>query len=256
MVPLGTLARLEKSQGPSVITQYNLYPSATINGAANEAFSSGQAMQAMERIAERTLPAGMTYEWTAMSYQEKLVGNSTYFIFALAMLLVFFVLAGQYESWITPAAVILAVPLALLGTVSALLTLGVANNLYVQIGLVLLIALSAKNAILIVEMALEGVAAGKSLVEATIHASQVRFRPIVMTSFTFILGVLPLLLARGAGASARRSLGLAVSTGMLASTCLAVLFVPALFVVLQRWSGRKRISAETAASFVPPGQSL
>ena len=238
MVPLGTVARVERTQGPAVITLYNLYPSATINGAANAAFSSGQAMQAMERIAGETLPAGMTYEWTAMSYQEKLVGNSTYFIFGLAILLVYFVLAGQYESWVTPAAVLLAVPLALLGTVSALLGLGVANNLYVQIGLVLLIALSAKNAILIVEKALEGRAEGRSLIEATVQASQARFRPILMTSFTFILGVLPLLLARGAGASARRSLGLAVSTGMLASTCLAVLFVPAFFVVIQRWTDR------------------
>ncbi len=240
MVPLGTLARIERTQGPSVITLYDLFPSATINGAAGEAYSSGQAMRAMEAIAARALPAGMTYEWTAMSYQENLVGNSTYFIFALAMLLVFFVLAGQYESWVTPAAVILGVPLALLGTVGALTALGVANNIYVQIGLVLLIALSAKNAILIVEMALEGRAAGRSLVEATVHASQVRFRPIVMTSFTFILGVLPLLLARGAGASARKSLGLAVASGMLASTCLAVLFVPAFFVVLRRWAERRR----------------
>jgi HAE1 family hydrophobic/amphiphilic exporter-1 len=252
MVPLGTVARVERSQGPSVITQYNLYPSATINGSANEKFSSGQAMRVMEEIAAKSLPPGMTYEWTAMSYQEKLVGNSTYFIFALAMLLVFFVLAGQYESWVTPAAVILAVPLALFGTVSALLTLGVANNLYVQIGLVLLIALSAKNAILIVEMALEGVAAGKDLVEATVHASAVRFRPIVMTSFTFILGVLPLLLAKGAGASARRSLGLAVSTGMLASTCLAVLFVPAFFVVLR---GRAARGAATTSGAIAPAAS-
>jgi HAE1 family hydrophobic/amphiphilic exporter-1 len=246
MVPLGTVANLEKTRGPAVVTLYNLYPSATINGAARAGFSSGQAMQAMERIASETLPAGMTFEWTAMSYQEQLVGNSTYFIFGLAILLVYFVLAGQYESWITPAAVILAVPLALLGTVSALLGLGVANNLYVQIGLVLLIALSAKNAILIVEMALEGRAAGKSLIEATVHASQARFRPIVMTSFTFILGVLPLLLARGAGASARRSLGLAVSSGMLASTCLAVLFVPAFFVVLRGWAERRRPAAAAA----------
>lgn len=152
--------------------------------------------------------------------------------------------------------VILAVPLALLGTVSALFALGVANNLYVQIGLVLLIALSAKNAILIVEMALEGVAAGKDLVEATLHASVVRFRPIVMTSFTFILGVLSLLLAKGVGASARRSLGLAVSTGMLASTCLAVLFVPAFFVVLQGWSSRRRAAPAAAADSPVPGHSL
>jgi HAE1 family hydrophobic/amphiphilic exporter-1 len=246
MVPLGSVASIERTLGPNLITLYNLYPSATINGAANEKFSSGEAMQAMEKIAARTLPPGMAFEWTAMSYQEKLVGSSTYFIFGLAILLVFFVLAGQYESWITPAAVILGVPLALLGTVSALLALGVANNLYVQIGLVLLIALSAKNAILIVEMAIEGRAAGKSLVEATVHASQVRFRPIVMTSFTFILGVLPLLLASGAGASARKSLGLAVASGMLASTCLAVLFVPAFFVVIRGWADRRRTAATPA----------
>ncbi len=245
MIPLNTVAAIEPAQGPAVITLYNLFPSATINGAARDGYSSGQALATMERIAAKNLPGGMSYEWTAMSYQEKLVGSSTYFIFALAILLVYFVLAGQYESWITPAAVILAVPLALLGTVAALLALGVANNLYVQIGLVLLIALSAKNAILIVEHAREGRAAGKSIVDATMEASRVRFRPILMTSFTFILGVLPLLLASGAGASARKSLGLAVATGMLASTCLAVLFVPAFFVVLQSWVERRRTMRTT-----------
>ena len=234
MVPIGTVARVTPTLGPAVITQYNLFPTATINGTARDGFSSGQAMRAMEAIAARVLPPGMTYEWTAMSYQEKLAGNVTYVVFALAMLLVFLVLAAQYESWVTPVAVILGVPLALLGTVGALLGLGVANNIYVQIGLVLLIALSAKNAILIVEVAIEGVARGRALEDATIHACQLRFRPIVMTSFTFILGVMPLLFATGAGASARRSLGLAVASGMLASTCLAVLFVPAFFVVLRR----------------------
>ena len=242
MIPLGTVAAIKETQGAAVIPLYNLVPSATINGSANDAYSSGQALATMEAIAARILPAGVSYEWTAMSYQEKLAGNSTWFIFALALLLVYFVLAGQYESWITPAAVLLAVPLALLGTVGALLGLGVANNLYVQIGLVLLIALSAKNAILIIEMARQGRAAGKSIVEATVEASQIRFRPILMTSFTFILGVLPLVFASGAGASARKSLGLAVATGMLASTCLAVLFVPAFYVVLQRWVERKRVA--------------
>ena len=168
------------------------------------------------------------------------MGSSTYLIFALAILLVYFVLAGQYESWITPGTIILAVPLALFGTVAALLSLGIANNIYVQIGLVLLIALSAKNAILIVEMAREGRAAGKTILDAAVDASHVRFRPILMTSVTFILGVVPLIMASGAGASARKSLGLAVATGMLASTCLAVLFVPAFHVVLQRWSEHHR----------------
>ncbi len=239
MVPIGAIADLKLSRGPSVISLYNLFPSATINGIAAPTVSSGQALTEMDALARKTLPPGLNFEWTAMAYQEKLVGSSAYFIFALAILLVYFALAGQYESWITPAAVILAVPLALLGTVAALKIAGLANNIYVQIGLVLLIALSAKNAILIVEMAREGRGEGKSIIEATVEASRVRFRPILMTSFTFILGVLPLVLATGAGASARRSLGIAVASGMLASTCLAVLFVPTFFVVLQKWAERK-----------------
>jgi hydrophobic/amphiphilic exporter-1 (mainly G- bacteria), HAE1 family len=240
MVPLGTLADIRSTQGPALISLYNLFPTATINGSAAAAFSSGQGLDAMERIVDRTLGPGLEFEWTAMSYQENLVGSSTYFIFALAILLVYFVLAGQYESWITPAAVILAVPLALLGTVVALRGLGLANNIYTQIGLVLLIALSAKNGILIVEMAREGRAAGKSIIDAAVEAAHVRFRPILMTSFVFILGVLPLVLATGAGASARKSLGIAVASGMLASTCLAVLFVPSFYVVLQRLAETKK----------------
>jgi HAE1 family hydrophobic/amphiphilic exporter-1 len=239
MVPVGAVAEIRPALGTAVVSLYNLFPAATINGTPARGFSSGQSLDAMEALAKKTLPRGMSFEWTAMSYQEKLVGSSVYFIFALAILLVYFVLAGQYESWITPAAVILAVPMALLGTVAALLAVGLSNNIYVQIGLVLLIALSAKKAILIVEMAREGRAAGKDILEATVHASQVRFRPILMTSFTFILGVLPLVIASGAGAAARRSLGIAVATGMLASTCLAVLFVPSLFVILQRFIERK-----------------
>jgi HAE1 family hydrophobic/amphiphilic exporter-1 len=239
MVPVGAIAEMKASSGPSVISLYNLFPSATINGAPAPGTSSGQAMATMESIARKTLPPGSNFEWTAMAYQENLVGHSAYFIFALAILLVYFALAGQYESWITPAAVILAVPLALLGTVAALLSIGLANNLYVQIGLVLLIALSAKNAILIVEMARERRAAGQTILDSAIEASRVRFRPILMTSFTFILGVLPLVLASGAGASARKSLGIAVAAGMLASTCLAVLLVPAFFVILQNCVERK-----------------
>jgi HAE1 family hydrophobic/amphiphilic exporter-1 len=240
MVPLGTLAGIESTVGPSVITLYNLFPSATINGTAAAGFSSGQALTTMGGIADKILGPGMQYEWTAMSYQEKLVGNAAYLIFGLSILLVYLALAGQYESWITPAAVIFAVPLALLGTVGAMLGLGFANNIYVQIGLVLLIALSAKNAILIVEMARERRAAGKSITDAVVEAAQVRFRPIMMTSFTFIFGVMPLVFASGAGANARKSLGIAVVSGMLASTCLAVVFVPSFFVVLQKFTERKQ----------------
>jgi HAE1 family hydrophobic/amphiphilic exporter-1 len=199
-------------------------------------FSSGQANTLMEQIANRVLPPGTGFEWTAMSYQENLVGNQIYYIFALAMLLVYLVLAGQYESWLLPVAVLLAVPLSLAGPVLALLGLGIDNNMYTQIGLVLLIALSAKNAILIVEVARERrIFNDKPIVESAIEAARARFRPILMTSFAFILGVLPLVLATGAGANARKSIGIAVFSGMLASTCLAVLFVPSFFVVVRRF---------------------
>ena len=201
-------------------------------------------------LVRRTLPPGMHSEWTAMSYQEKLAGNSAYLIFALALLLVYLVLAGQYGSWMTPAAVILGIPLALLGTAGALLGLSVANNLYTQIGLVLLIALSAKNAILIVEVARELREAGQSIHDAAVEAARKRFRPIIMTSFAFILGVVPLVLAKGAGASARASIGIAVFSGMLASTCLAVLFVPSFYVILQRWQERGRAPHAQGAAAV------
>jgi len=255
MVPVGAVADIRAALGTNVVSLYNLFPAATINGMAAPGWSSGQALAAMEDIATKRMPRGMAFEWTAMSYQERLVGSSAYFIFALGILLVYFVLCGQYESWITPAAVILAVPMALLGTVVALKVVGYDNNIYVQIGLVLLIALSAKNAILIVEMAREGRAAGKSIPEATVDASRVRFRPILMTSFTFILGVLPLVVASGAGAAARRSLGVAVAAGMLASTCLAVLFVPSLFVVLQGWIERKKPAEATMMAPLTPALS-
>ena len=235
MVPLGTLIQISRSQGPSLIGLYNLYPSATISGQQAAAYSSGQVMELMEEIAKATLPPGMGYEWTAMSYQEKIVGNQVYFVFALAVILVYFVLAGQYESWFQPISVILAVPLALLGTVGALIGLGVANNLYTQIGLILLIALASKNAILIVEYARERRAEGMEIVDAAVEAARLRFRPILITSFAFILGVVPLVLGTGAGANARKSIGIAVFSGMLASTCLAVLFVPSFYVTVRRF---------------------
>jgi HAE1 family hydrophobic/amphiphilic exporter-1 len=214
--------------------------------------STGETMKILEQLAASSLPPGAGYEWTAMSYQEKLVGNQMFMVFALALLLVYLVLAGQYESWLAPASVILAVPLSLIGPVSVLNALKIDNNLYVQIGLVLLIALSAKNAILIVEVARELRAEGKAIVESAVEAARARFRPIVMTSFAFILGVVPLVLASGAGASAQKSIGITVFTGMLASTLLAVLFVPSFFVVIQRleeWrTARKKPATEGATA--------
>jgi hydrophobic/amphiphilic exporter-1 (mainly G- bacteria), HAE1 family len=236
MIPLGTLATITPSVGPSLISLYNLYPSSTIIGLPAQGYSSGQSMALMEEIAGKTLPPGTGYEWTAMSYQEKAVGHQIYYAFGLALLLVYLVLAGQYESWYAPISVILAVPLSLLGPMAVLTGLRIDNNLYTQIGLILLIALSAKNAILIVEVALElHVRDRKPLVESAVEAARARFRPILMTSFAFILGVAPLVVASGAGASARKSIGITVFSGMIASTCLAVLFVPAFFVVVQRF---------------------
>jgi HAE1 family hydrophobic/amphiphilic exporter-1 len=236
MIPLSTLVTITPEVGPSLISLYNLYPSSTVNGLPARGFSSGQAMALMEQIARRTEVPGSGFQWTAMSYQEKAVGGQIYVAFGLGLLLVYLVLAGQYESWYAPLAIVLSVPLALVGPVSVLNAVGIDNNLYVQIGLILLIALSAKNAILIVEVARElRVHAGKPLLDSAIEAARARFRPILMTSFAFTLGVLPLVLATGAGASARKSIGVTVFSGMIASTCLAVLFVPALFVVIQRF---------------------
>jgi HAE1 family hydrophobic/amphiphilic exporter-1 len=236
MIPLGTVAKITPSVGPSLISLYNLYPSSTIIGLPAKGYSSGQSMALMEQIAAKTLPPGTGYEWTAMSYQEKAVGGQIYLVFALAMLLVYLVLAGQYESWYAPMSVILAVPLSLLGPMAVLTGLRIENNLYTQIGLILLIALSAKNAILIVEVALElHLRDRKPLLESAVEAARARFRPVLMTSFAFILGVVPLVLATGAGANARKSIGITVFSGMIASTCLAVLFVPTFFVVVQRF---------------------
>jgi HAE1 family hydrophobic/amphiphilic exporter-1 len=252
MIPLGTLITVKPATGPALISLYNLYPSATLLVVPKTGVSTGQTMDLLEQVARRTLPRGMGFEWTDMSYQEKIVGNQMLVVFSLALLLVYLVLAGQYESWYAPISVILAVPLSLIGPVSLLTALNVDNNLYVQIGLVLLIALSAKNAILIVEVARELRDEGRTIMEAAVEAARSRFRPIVMTSFAFILGVLPLVLASGAGASARQSIGVTVFTGMIASTCLAVLFVPSFFVMMQRleeWRpARKRSVADSAVA--------
>ena len=239
MVPMGTLTDLGWTVGPGLISLYNLYPSSSITGMAGPGYSSGQAIIALEKLAKEFLPPGISYEWTSTAYQEKIAGNMSYYIFLLSLILVYLILAGQYENWITPASIIFSVPLALLGTVIALTVLGLSNNMYTQIGILLLMALAAKNAILIVEVAREQrLYNGKSITEAAVLGAKTRFRPILMTSFAFIMGVLPLVFASGAGANARRSIGIAVCSGMLASTCLAVVFVPVFYVLLQTWQDK------------------
>jgi HAE1 family hydrophobic/amphiphilic exporter-1 len=240
MVPLATLVDVQRKLGPQIISRYNLYPSAAITGQSAPGYSSGQALSLMEQMAAVKLPAAMSYEWTAMSYQEKKAGRQGFYIFGLAVLLVYLVLAAQYESWFNPAAVVLVVPLALLGTAIAVAVRGMDNNVYTQIGVVLLIALASKNAILIVEFARSARAAGKPIAEAAVAAARLRFRPILMTSFAFIFGVYPLVIASGAGAASRRALGTAVFGGMITSTLLAVLFAPVFYVVFQSWSERRR----------------
>jgi HAE1 family hydrophobic/amphiphilic exporter-1 len=191
-------------------------------------------------LADRTLPEGMSYEWTATSYQEKQVGHQAYLIYALSVILVFLVLAALYESWASPAAVILAGPMAMVGVLLPLIFRSYDNNLYTQIGLVLMIALASKNAILIVEFARALHAQGMSVTEAAVEATSRRFRPIVMTSCAFILGVTPLMITRGAGAASQQAIGTAVFGGMVASTLLAIPFVPVFYVVTQRLSERRK----------------
>jgi HAE1 family hydrophobic/amphiphilic exporter-1 len=252
MVPLGSLLEVRRSTGAELITRYNLYPSAAIFGAASPGVSSGQAIKIMEQLAERTLPPGVGYEWTTTSYQEKRIGYQAYFIYAISVTLVFLVLAALYESWTSPGAVILAVPLALVGVLLALMARSFDNNLYTQIGLVLMIALASKNAILIVEFARDLQREGMTAVEAAVEATSRRFRPIMMTSFAFILGVVPLLIAGGAGAASQQAIGTVVFGGMLASTLLAIPFVPVFYVALQRLSGRRRYNEAD----VPPGPEV
>jgi hydrophobic/amphiphilic exporter-1 (mainly G- bacteria), HAE1 family len=240
MIQLGTLIKVANTLGPQTILRYNLYPSASITGSAAPGFSSGEALNLMEQIAASKLPASMGFEWTGMSFQEKKVGSEAIVIFALAIILVFLVLAAQYESWTSPMAVILVVPLALLGTVAALMLREFDNNIYTQIGIVLIIGLASKNAILIVEMASEKRLAGLSIMDSAVEASKLRFRAILMTAFSSILGFMPLVVAAGAGAASRQAIGTAVVGGMVAAIIMSLIFTPVFYVVMQKLSEYKR----------------
>jgi HAE1 family hydrophobic/amphiphilic exporter-1 len=248
MVPLAALVEVQNTVGPTVVRRYNLFPAAALNGAAAPGFSSGQALLLMEETASRELQPGFGFEWTGMSYQEKLASGGQALILGLAVLFVFLVLAAQYESWSNPAAVIAVVPLAALGVVLALTLRGADNNTYTQIGIVLLIALASKNAILIVEFASERHREGLGIAEAAASAASLRFRAILMTAFSSILGFLPLLVASGAGAASRQAVGNAVVGGMIAATIFALLFVPTFFVLfssLARFASRRQSPSAT-----------
>ncbi len=239
MIPLGSFVKASYNVGPMRVDRYNLFPTAKVLGSPAQGYSSGQALSTMEELAARVLPTGMSYEWTNMAFQEKKSAGKGAIVFLAAIFSVILILAAVYESWADPIAVILIVPLAVLGSAIGLLIAGLENNLYTQVGLVLLVGLSAKNSILIVEFARDSRAKGMGVVEAVVEASKLRFRPILMTAFSFILGVLPLVVATGAGAVSRVSVGTVVFAGMLGVTVLGVFFTPALYVLMQ---GRSRVA--------------
>ena len=233
LVPLGTLADIRDSSGPALVQRYNMYVSVPIQGNAVPGVSTGEAIQKMEALADEMLPPGTTFEWTELAYQETNTGGSAVWIFALSVVFVFLALSAQYESWVLPLAIILIVPLAVLGALIGVFLRGMDNNVLTQIGFVVLIGLAAKNAILIVEFARQAQDEGKSAAEAAIEASHLRLRPILMTAFAFILGVLPLAIAQGPGAEMRQSLGTAVFSGMLGVTIFGLLLTPAFYVLLR-----------------------
>ena len=232
------MVKVEEVTSPQVISHFNLFRSATINGSAAAGVSSGEALQEMERLATISLPEGMGFAWSGISLEETKAGQQSLRIFGLALLLVYLTLAAQYESLVLPFIVLLGVPLAVLGALGAQWSRGLANDVYCQVGLVMLVGLSAKNAILIVEFAEQLRSRGFSIIDAAIEASRLRLRPILMTSLAFILGVLPLVFATGAGQAARHSVGTTVAGGMIMSTFLNVIFIPILYVVVQTFRER------------------
>ncbi len=245
MVPLGTLVEVEQRLSPQYLNRYNMYSSATINGSNAPGYSTGQAMEAMEELARQILPEGMKFDWTDMSYQEKAANqpvrlgggvslNMTMIIFSLALLFMYLFLVAQYESWMIPVAVLLSVPVAFFGSLLFLWVMNVENNIYTQVGFVLLFGLACKTAILIVEFAKVSHEQGKSIFDAAVEAAKLRFRAVLMTAISFILGVLPLVVATGAGAASRVSLGSAVFGGMIVAAIGGTLLVPMFYAVVQR----------------------
>ncbi len=247
LVPLGTLIDIRDSSGPSLVQHYNMYVSVPVQGNPAPGVSTGTALEKMEEIATSILPPGATFEWTELAFQEKNTGNTAIYIFALSVVFVFLALAAQYESWVLPLAIILIVPLAILAALIGVHLRGQDNNILTQIGLIVLIGLAAKNAILIVEFARQAEAEGKTAVEAAIEASRLRLRPILMTAFAFIFGVVPLMIATGPGAEMRQSLGTAVFSGMLGVTLFGLFLTPVFYVVLRSRRRKPAPAPELAA---------
>jgi hydrophobe/amphiphile efflux-1 (HAE1) family protein len=236
MVPLSSVATFENRSGPSRVPRYNLYPAADLIGDTAEGFSSGEALDTMERLAAEILPDGIGYEWTELAYQQKQAGSTGVFAFVFAVIFVFLLLVAMYESWTTPLAVILIVPMCLLGAITGVGLMGLDNNILTQVGLIVLVGLASKNAILIVEFARQLEQQGVPLYKAASDAASMRLRPILMTSFAFILGVVPLVLASGAGAEMRQALGVAVFSGMLGVTFFGLIFTPVFYVLCRKLS--------------------
>jgi HAE1 family hydrophobic/amphiphilic exporter-1 len=239
MTPLSNLVSVREGTAPKSITHFNLFRSATINGSAAPGFSSGQALATMGSLSDRVLPQGFSYAWSGISLEEIRAGSQSVAIFGLGLLLVYLTLAGQYESLTLPFIILLSVPLAILGALLAQWGRGLINDVYCQIGLVMLIGLSAKNGILVVEFAEQLRARGLSVAEAAVEAARIRLRPILMTSLAFILGVMPLVVASGAGREARHSVGTVVAGGMVASTFLNLAFIPVLYVMVKGLARRR-----------------
>lgn len=256
MVPIGSVLTTRDAYGPDPVVRYNGYPSADIIGEADpRLLSSNQAMGAVMAVGEKVLPPGMTLEWTDLSFQQAHQGNAALIVFPLSLLLVFLVLAALYESWTLPLAVILIVPMAMLAALTGVWLVGGDNNVFVQVGLVVLMGLASKNAILIVEFARELEHQGRDIVTAAIEASRLRLRPIVMTSVAFIAGVTPLVFSSGAGAEVRQATGITVFAGMIGVTVFGLFLTPVFYVALRKLAERmKRPSPETAHVELVPGE--
>jgi HAE1 family hydrophobic/amphiphilic exporter-1 len=251
MVPLSSIITMERVYGPETVTRNNLFNAVTINGVPKPGYSSGDAIKAVEEVMGQQLPRGFSYEWAGMTKEEIASGGQAGFIFALCLIFVYFLLAAQYESYILPLAVILSIPLGIFGVFAFINLFGIDNNIYVQVGLIMLIGLLAKNAILIVEYAVQRRRAGMDLVSSALEASKLRLRPILMTSFAFIVGILPLMRATGASALGNRSISTGAAGGMLTGVLLGVFVVPVLYVIFQylqeKVSGRPQLSEATAS---------